>query len=187
MKDAARYLQDAGYIVEEVELPAFNAIAESWQLLARAEGPLSLLPSVEAYGDEGIRRAVGWHLGEHPVPDANEYMNTLAQRTGWIRQWSLFMQRYPLVLCPTSLQPPFPQGMDTESKASMESIVKAQAPSFVVPVLGLPSTAVPTGIGASGLPTGVQIIGQRFREDLTLDAAQVIEARAPMMTPIDPR
>ncbi|MDM0046497.1 amidase family protein [Variovorax dokdonensis] len=187
MRDAARYLQEAGYIVEEVELPAFNAIADAWQLLARAEAPLSLLPNVQAHGDSGIKKAVHWHLGDHPVPTAQEYMNTLAQRTGWIRQWSMFMQRYPLVLCPTSLQPPFPQGMDTESKASLESILAAQAPSFVVPMLGLPSTAVPTGIGASGLPTGVQIIGQRFREDMTLDAAQVIEARAPMQTPINPR
>jgi hypothetical protein len=34
---------------------------------------------------------------------------------------------------------------------------------------------------------GVQIIGPRFREDLVLDAAEVIEARCPPMTPIDPR
>jgi amidase len=35
---------------------------------------------------------------------------------------------------------------------------------------------VPTGL-ASGLPLGVHVIGSRYREDLCLDAAEVIEAR----------
>jgi amidase len=38
-----------------------------------------------------------------------------------------------------------------------------------------------------GLPMGVQIVAPRFREDLLLDAAEIIEARCPMPTPIDPR
>jgi hypothetical protein len=33
----------------------------------------------------------------------------------------------------------------------------------------------------------VQLIGARFREDLLLDAAQAVEDRAPVLTPIQPR
>ena len=33
----------------------------------------------------------------------------------------------------------------------------------------------------------VQIVGPRYREDLTLAAAEAIEARAPRLTPIDPK
>jgi hypothetical protein len=59
---------------------------------------------------------------------------------------------------------------------------------MVVPVniLGLPSCAVPVGCD-DGLPQGVQLIGVRFREDLLLDAAQAVEDRAPVLTPIQPR
>jgi hypothetical protein len=32
----------------------------------------------------------------------------------------------------------------------------------------------------------LQFIGARFREDLPLDAAQAVENRAPVMTPIQP-
>jgi Asp-tRNA(Asn)/Glu-tRNA(Gln) amidotransferase A subunit family amidase len=39
----------------------------------------------------------------------------------------------------------------------------------------------------NGLPQGVQVIGPRFREDLCLDAAAVIEAGTGQLTPIDPR
>jgi amidase len=53
-------------------------------------------------------------------------------------------------------------------------------------VLGLPSIAVPTGV-ANGLPVGVQLIAGRYREDLCLEAAEEIEARAGVRTPIDPR
>ena len=40
--------------------------------------------------------------------------------------------------------------------------------------MGLPSAAVPMGLN-EGVPYGLQIVGQRFREDMCLDAAEVIE------------
>jgi amidase len=33
----------------------------------------------------------------------------------------------------------------------------------------------------------VQLVAGRFREDLCLDAAEIVEARAAMQVPIDPR
>ena len=39
---------------------------------------------------------------------------------------------------------------------------------------GLPAVALPVGV-ANGLPMGVQVIGDRFREDLALDGAAAIE------------
>jgi amidase len=64
----------------------------------------------------------------------------------------------------------------------------AMAMRMVVPVniLGLPSSAVPVGTD-EGLPQGVQLIGNRFREDLVLDAAQAIEDRAKAVSRIEPR
>jgi len=38
-----------------------------------------------------------------------------------------------------------------------------------------------------GLPQAVQIIGGRYREDLCLDAAEAIEERLGVITPIEPR
>ena len=55
-----------------------------------------------------------------------------------------------------------------------------------VNALGLPAVAVPVGIG-DGLPQAVQVIGQRYREDLCLEAAEAIEERLGILTPIDPR
>jgi Asp-tRNA(Asn)/Glu-tRNA(Gln) amidotransferase A subunit family amidase len=54
-------------------------------------------------------------------------------------------------------------------------------------LIGLPSACVPAARDVeTGLPVGVLITGRRFREDLCLDAAEAIEARLPLSTPIDP-
>jgi amidase len=113
-------------------------------------------------------------------------MKALAERTRVVREWALFLERHALVLTPASLEPPFPRGFDTDSRARMDEAVRAQAPQLMVPLLGAPAIAVPTGL-AAGLPMGVQLMAARFREDLCLEAAEVIEARAPALTPVDPR
>ena len=125
-------------------------------------------------------------LDNSPVLDHAAHLQALAKRSTLIRQWQLFMQRYPLVLTPVSGEPPFAWGQDVDSPQSMAGVLRAQETQFAVPLLGLPAVSVPTGL-ADGLPMGVQLIGQRFREDLVLDAAEVIEARCPPMTPIDPK
>ncbi len=62
----------------------------------------------------------------------------------------------------------------------------AQWPMTAIPTLGFPAISVPTGV-AAGLPVGVQLLGQRFREDTIFDAAEVIEARGGVLAPLDPR
>jgi amidase len=42
---------------------------------------------------------------------------------------------------------------------------------------------VPTGI-VDDLPLGVQVIGRRFREDMVLDAAEVIERTCGTFVPV---
>ena len=56
---------------------------------------------------------------------------------------------------------------------------------FPCPVLGLPGLSVPLG-SQDGLPLGVQIIAARYREDLCLNAGEVIEAHEGLRRPIDP-
>ena len=63
---------------------------------------------------------------------------------------------------------------------------RVQSPLTAFALLGTPGVAVPTGI-ADSLPTGVLVTAPRFREDVALDAAEIIEANCPMPTPIDPQ
>jgi amidase len=67
----------------------------------------------------------------------------------------------------------------------MDRVLRAQGPQFLLPVLGLPGLSAPLG-EIDGVPLGVQLTGPRHREDLVLDAAEVLESRHPSPTPIDP-
>lgn len=64
--------------------------------------------------------------------------------------------------------------------------VRTMRMAMAVNALGLPAVALPVGI-ADGLPQAIQLIGPRDREDLCLDAAQAIEDRLGILTPIEPR
>lgn len=185
LRRAAGALAAAGYVVEEADPPHMAAIAEDWHVLSRAEAPRFVTEGVHTHGDAGIRTAFRWHMESVPQPSFNAYMDALARRASWVRQWNAFLDRYPLVLCPVSLAPPFEQGQDIAGEAAMKEIVRTQVSCFAVPLLGLPAISVPTGV-EGGLPTGVQLIAARFREDLVLDAAEVVECHWPMPTPIQP-
>jgi amidase len=126
-------------------------------------------------------------LAHTPPPEVAAWLQTAARRTARQRAWAAFMAERPLLLCPVSAEPPFPQGLDVADQAGFDRVYRAQQPLLATPVLGLPSVAVPTGVTEGGLPLGVQITAPRWREDLALDAAEVIEAACPMPTPIDPR
>lgn len=51
-------------------------------------------------------------------------------------------------------------------------------------LLGLPAVALPMGV-VDGLPTGVQIYADRWREDPCPKAAAIIEAQVEPIMPID--
>lgn len=182
---AADALSAAGYAVEAVDPPDMGAIAEDWHVLSRAEAPRYMLDGVHALGDADIKKSIYWHMETPPRPTVDEYMDALARRATWLRRWNVFLERYPLVLCPVSLAPPFLHGTDVSTEESFNEIVRTQAPCFAIPLLGLPGIAVPTGV-VDGLPSGVQLVAGHFREDTILDAAEAIERQVPMNTPIDP-
>ena len=186
VRQAGAWLADAGYAVDEVEPPSLSEAQELWTLIGNDEARLFMWPAVEQLGDEGVRKSFGWMLADSPVLDHAAHLRAFAKRATLLRRWQLFLQQYPLVLCPVSAVPPFAWGLDVESEAAMRRVVRAQESMFAVPVLGLPALSVPTGM-AGPVPMGVQLIGPRFREDLLLDAAEVIEARCPPLTPVDPR
>jgi amidase len=107
------------------------------------------------------------------------------ERDRLLRLWQLFLEERPLILTHSSAELPFKVGLDLVDEPTTADMMRAQSTQLAVPVLGLPSIAVPTGV-ANGLPVGVQLIAGRYREDLCLDAAAAIESRAGVRTPIDP-
>jgi Asp-tRNA(Asn)/Glu-tRNA(Gln) amidotransferase A subunit family amidase len=140
---AAQWLSQAGYAVEAVEPPDMAEAARLWQLIVDNEARIAMGPLIEKLGDPAIRTAFAAMTRNTPVLDTAAYFRALARRTALIRNWNAFLERYPLVLGPLSAEPPFTQGLDVQSPASMDRIISAQGPQFAVPLLGLPAVCAP--------------------------------------------
>jgi amidase len=134
-------------------------------------------PAIEAMGDAAVKSALKGYM--HGLPDwsRDQYLDSLTRRMVIARDWSVFLNRYPVLLMPNSWQRQFPVDADSVSVDRVKQLMAAQSPLLGTAILGLPGLSVPTGL-ADGLPTGVQIVTWRFREDLALRAGALIERAA---------
>ncbi len=180
---AGRWLASAGYAVEVVEPPELGHVADLWAKLAMDDVIAALEPQVAAHGDDGIKRGLAFWRGVYASTGPQEVLDALAERERLLRLWQLFLEDIPLIVMPSSGEPPFPVGYDIRDQATTDLMWRAQLPQLAIPVLGLPAVAVPTGL-RDGLPMGVQVVAGRYREDLCLDAAEIIIAQSGLSLPI---
>lgn len=186
VRAAGKWLEEAGFAVDEVDPPRLAEAADVWHRLVINEERRALAPLIRKFGDARSRYNLDCHIAYAPELDGDQVLACFEQRLGIIRAWQLFQERYPIIVLPVSAQLPFRFGQDQEDDAVVRALLDAQRSLLAIPALGFPSLAVPTGI-AGGKPVGVQVIAGRFREDVCLAAGEVIEARASTFTPIDPR
>lgn len=188
VRRAADVLADAGWSVEDACPPRYGEVVSTWQRLLFGDFA-PLMPQLLAIIGESGKTFLG-RAGEAtpPLASAAELSQLLVQRDGLAREWSEFMARYPLVLSPVWTQLPFVEGFDAASAEGAAATMAMIRPVVPANLLGLPSACVNAGRDeATGLPTGVLLTGARLRDDLCLDAAEVIEGRLAVATPVDPR
>lgn len=183
---AARALSDAGYAVEEVPPPAVLEAAQLWNQLVADEIRETVVNEVATIASPDAVTFLSHFLAANPRRDPNAYIVGLARRNSIQRQWSMFFERFSVIVGPISTSQPFPVGHDLGGIDAVREILESMRLVLSVSLLGLPAVAVPVGL-ARGIPQGVQIIGPMYREDLCLDAAEVIESAFRAVAPIDPK
>src|SRR5215469_12300694 len=184
VRRAGKHLQGAGYVVEEVMPPDLELGVDLWQRIIATESFHSLWPTMQKMGDpDGIAAMKCW-LELHKPTDLPTYMGALTEREGMLYRWMTFMLQWPLVVFSTLADLPPKQVSDTTVEGQRK-VMNSMRPALIAPLLGLPGLAVPVG-SHDKLRTGVQIMAMRNREDLCLDAGEVIEAAEGVVTPIDP-
>jgi amidase len=185
VRRAGRALEDAGYEVEEVEPPKLFESYIAWAELMTTSMAASELDLTTVIGEDGLR-FLELSTADFPPATAESISRLHQTRFGLARAWREFFMTFPLVVGPTWTQSPFPLGFDIKDAESAMKVLEMVR--FVLPanLLGLPAACVPVGL-ANDLPTGVQVIGDLFRDDLCLNAAEAIEQSLGVLTPIDPR
>ena len=186
LANAARALMAAGYDVEEAAPPFFKEIAELWSPLVLTEARFGFAQAIELFGDEKVKTAMRTWLAITPALDMEHYSAGFNRRYVILREWRLFLQKYTVLVTPSAWTKPFPIDYDQRGPDVFRQILRSVSPQLAVALLGLPGLSVPTGL-VGGVPTGVQVVADRFREDLCFDAGESIEEGIDMGTPIDPR
>lgn len=192
VRQSARWLEEAGYRIEEVAPPHFTEAANLfWSLLMaeeRAASPEERAASssgIEQFGDEAVKRARASTRAYAGDLDYAEYIRGLARRTTILREWQQFFDKIAVLLMPVCFQPPFPIDHDQQGDAAVAQMLDAHHPMLAVSILGLPGLSVPVSCD-DNTPIGVQIVGPRFGEELCFEAGAMIEAQYSARMPVDP-
>ena len=181
IEKAGSILSQKGWSVEEVEAPEVERVYEIWGTVLNS-GMLDAMP------DEMFKEETAVYLKLFSEPFINNGISldeALLERRRLRRLWSSFLTDYTVCIGPTWSNLPWPIDTDLDpikgDSALKESFI------FIAPgnCLGIPSVALPMGV-ADGLPTGIQIYSELYREDLCLLAAELIEQERDCPTPIDP-
>jgi amidase len=187
VRGAADALSNAGYDVVEACPPRYEEAIATWAQLVVGDqryGADQLLPLLS----RDAQRYFSFYTDGIPAfANSFEMSAAFVLRHSIARDWSIFQTEHPIILSPvwTRVTPNHGYDIAVENLESLMSIIRPVVPANL---LGLPSVCVPSRLDpTTGLPIGVLVGGRRFREDMCLDAAAVIEAAAKVATPIDPR
>ena len=181
---AATALKEMGWETVEIQPPELAHVHEVWMHHLSADFK-PLLGDMSAVMTDAPLEFLRL-LCERNDPAAVGLANIHAERNRLSRLWSEFFTANPIMVGPTWTGPQFEHDADINGVVGLELAIDLLR--FISPanVLGLPSAAIPIGV-TDGLPTGVQVYADRWRDDLALSGAEAIEAVVGQICPIDPR
>lgn len=184
IREAGHILEDQGWSVEELLPPELEKVIETWGHVLTLD-VRSMLPEISPIMSQPAVRFMEDLLRKYDTSHLSA-SEIYIERDRLAIAWSVFLDQYPVLIGPTWADIPFLHDEDIDPENGLDTAL-GRVP-FILPanVLGLPSLALPMGV-ADGLPTGIQIYGQRWREDVCLSTAETIEAQVGRITPIDPR
>jgi aspartyl-tRNA(Asn)/glutamyl-tRNA(Gln) amidotransferase subunit A len=112
---------------------------------------------------------------------AADYHNATSQRFALGQHMRAFHQRYDLLLTPALAVPAFAAGtLAPDGWESEEYWLKWTPFTYPFNLTQQPACSIPCGFSSDGLPIGLQIVADNYREDLVLRAAQAYETARPM-------
>ena len=186
---AARKLEGEGVIVEEAH-PDLRETRECAQTL-RALSYANMAPLLEKHRHL-LKPEVIWNIEKGLKITGAEIARAEAQRGEMFRRMRRFFETYDLLLCPTTIVPPFPVGQRYVAECDgvkLDTYVDWLMIVHAITLTASPAISIPCGFTADRLPVGLQVVAPGRGEARLLAGARFIEqvlALGPI-TPIDPR
>ena len=180
IEEAGKILSKNGWDVEEVQAPELDKVFDIWGVILK-EGGMELAPK-ELFKPETAAYLDRW---SETFSHINLSMDEkFTERFRLRKVWSNFLNEYQVCIGPTWCNLPWQIDTDLDPKLGDDALKKSFY--FIAPAngLGLPAVALATGV-SDGIPTGIQIYADLFRDDLALLAAEIIEKEKPCPSPIN--
>ena len=126
----------------------------------------------EAFGDEVKRRIIlGTYVLSSGYYDAY-YKKAQQLRTFIVNEFNKGFEKYDVILTPTSPVTAF--GIGEKSNNPLEMYL-ADICTVSVNVAGLPAISIPCGVDSQGLPIGMQLRGNKFQEETSLNTEKNLD------------
>jgi aspartyl-tRNA(Asn)/glutamyl-tRNA(Gln) amidotransferase subunit A len=196
--EAAAALEAAGAKVGEASVPATAYGLSAYYLITSAEassnlarydgvrygvrvdgattGEMMEATRTAGFGDEVKRRIMLGTYGLSAGYYDAYYGKALKVRTLIVRDFAAAYETFDLLVSPTSPTTAFRFGDKVDDPLSMYLSDVCTIPSNLA---GQPAISVPFGVGADGLPVGVQVLAPTLGEPTMFRAAAVLEGAAP--------
>ena len=187
---AARRFEEMGVIVEEAH-PDLQEALECAQVLRALSYAVGMRSLLENHRDQ-LKPEVIWNIEKGLALTGAEIARAEVQRGAMFQRTLEFFETYDLLLCPTTIVPPFPveQRYVTECNGTkFETYVDWLAIVSAITNVCCPAISIPAGFTRENLPVGIQIIAGPRGEARLLASARLLEAMLGLaaLVPIDPR
>ena len=187
---AARKLEAHGVIVEEAH-PDLHESRECFQVLRALSFATGMRTLLENHRGK-LKPEIIWNIEKGLVLTGAGIARAEAQRGVLFQRMRIFFDTYDLLLCPSTIVPPFPveqryvaecDGMKFETYVDWLAIVSA------ITLTTCPAISIPCGFTREDLPVGLQIVAPPRGDARLLAGARFMEQMLGLgaLTPIDPR
>ncbi len=174
VKKCVSHFADLGCKISEDKPPKMKELAEARQKFSGATGGDHMRRMMRKHGT--TQASPGLRLDGDILPSADftkhcEEMDAIkSEQLAW-------MEGYDLIICPASQRAPItldhepPGGRETRGRGSYTSQYNTN---------GWPAGVVRAGTSTedAGLPLGIQLVGQPWRDDIVIAAMALVEAKA---------
>ncbi|MDR1081748.1 MAG: Asp-tRNA(Asn)/Glu-tRNA(Gln) amidotransferase subunit GatA [Deltaproteobacteria bacterium] len=201
LSSARRVMESAGIRLEAVSMPSIRYSVAAYYVIAAAEASTNLArydgvryglrapgrgdllslyreSRTEGLGPEARRRIL---LGTFAL--SSGYYDAYYRKAAQVRrliheEYARILGEFDFILAPVSSIPAWPFGSFTD-----DPLTQYQLDVMTLPLnlAGGPGLSLPAGLGADGLPVGIQIQGPHFREKPLLEAGMLLESMFPRL------
>ncbi|KAA8611206.1 amidase [Salipiger aestuarii] len=175
LERAAQMFREAGWQVDvPAVVPDMREAVELQIDLWLSDDHATKLDAAQREGDAGAIALLTHYADRAAQIDVKRFGELFIRRAALIRAWRAFLADYPVVLMPNCAELPFRQDQDLEGSDMIAHLWDVMLPQIAIPVLGIPAISIASDV-QDGVPSGVQLVCPPWREDICLDAGEILE------------